>query len=355
MSPCVLALNPGSTSTKFAVFEDGSELFAENLPVSAEQASRYPSVIDQRPFREDQIRASLERRSFDRRRLAAIIGRGGLLRPLSGGVYRVGPAMIEDLKAARFGEHASNLGAVLADDLARELGVEAFIADPVVVDELDEVAAVSGNALFRRRSVFHALNQKAVSRRWCRERGRAYEEVVLIVAHMGGGCSVGLHRRGRVVDVNNALDGEGPFAGERAGTLPAGDLARLCFSGRYSLKEVLAMITGRGGLVSLAGTNDLRVVQERIRSGDDHAALVLHAFAYGIAKQIGALAAAASGRVDGIILTGGMAYAKDVMTEIVDMCNYIAPVTVFPGEGELEALARAGELALTGEAPILEY
>ncbi len=355
MSLCVLALNPGSTSTKFAVYEDGSELFAENLPVSAERASRYPSIMDQLAFREEQVRDSLERRLFDRRKLRAVVGRGGLLRPLSGGVYRVGPAMIADLKAARYGEHASNLGAVLAAGLAEELGVEAFIADPVVVDELDAVAALSGNALFRRRSVFHALNQKAVARRWCRERGRSYEDVALIVAHMGGGCSVGLHRLGRVVDVNNALDGEGPFAGERSGSLPAGDLARLCFSGKYTLKEVLGMITGRGGLVSLAGTNDLRVVKERARSGDGQAELVLRAFSYGVAKQIGALAAAASGRVDGIILTGGMAFAKDVMTEIVNMCNYIAPVTVFPGEGELEALARAGELALAGELPILEY
>jgi butyrate kinase len=203
MALSVLVVNPGSTSTKFAVFEEGKELFSENLAVSAEQAFRYPSIMDQLSFREERIRISLRARGFDLSRLGAVVGRGGLLRPLEGGVYRVGPAMIEDLSAARYGEHASNLGALIAARIAAELGIEAFIADPVVVDELSDVARVTGNALFRRRSIFHALNQKAVARRWCRERGRSYEEVVLIVAHMGGGCTVGLHSRGRVVDVNN--------------------------------------------------------------------------------------------------------------------------------------------------------
>jgi butyrate kinase len=355
MAPSVLVINPGSTSTKFAVFEDGKELFSENQAISAEQAFKYPAMIDQLPFREEQIRSSLARRSFDASCLGAVVGRGGLLRPLRGGVYRVGPEMIEDLTSARYGEHASNLGALIASRIAGELGIEAFIADPVVVDELSEEARVVGNALFRRRSIFHALNQKAVARRWCEERGRSYGEVVLIVAHLGGGCSIGLHRKGRVVDVNNALDGDGPFAGERSGTLPAGDLVRMCFSGKYGQREMLGMITGRGGLVSLAGTNDLRVLRERIRSGDEHADLVFRAFAYGIGKAIGALAAAASGAVDGIILTGGIAHSTDMMSLIRDMCNFIAPVSVYPGEGELEALARAGSRALAGEVPVFDY
>lgn len=355
MSLSVLAINPGSTSTKFAVFEEGKELFSENLSITAEQASKFPSIMDQLAFREEQIRSSLSKRSYNLARLGAVVGRGGLLRPLEGGVYRVGQAMIDDLSAARYGEHASNLGALIAARIARELGIEAFIADPVVVDELSEVARISGSALLRRRSIFHALNQKAVARRWCRERGRSYEEAVLIVAHMGGGCTVGLHSEGRVIDVNNGLDGEGPFAGERSGTLPAGDLVRLCFSGKYTQREILGMITGRGGLVSLAGTNDLRVLRERIRSGDAQADLVFRAFAYGIAKAIGALAAAASGKVDGIILTGGIAFSTEATTLIQEMCSFIAPVAVYPGEGELEALAQAGERALSGEVPVLEY
>jgi len=355
MALSVLVLNPGSTSTKFAVFEEGKELFGENLAISAEEASRYPSILDQLPFREEQIRSSLARRSYDSSRLGAVVGRGGMLRPLPGGVYRVGPAMIADLSAARYGEHASNLGALIAARIAAELGIEAFIADPVVVDELEDVARVAGNALFTRRSIFHALNHKAVARRWCAERGRSYEDVILIVAHMGGGCSVGLHKKGRIVDVNNGLDGDGPFAGERSGTLPPGDLVRLCFSGKYSQREILGMITGRGGLVSLAGTNDMRVLRERVRSGDENAGLVFRAFAYGIGKAIGAMAAAAAGKVDGIILTGGIAHSTETTALIEDMCRFIAPVTVFPGEGELEALAMAGARALSGEARVLEY
>jgi butyrate kinase len=355
MAPSVLVINPGSTSTKFAVFEEGKELFVENLAITAEQAALYPTVMDQFPFRERQIRDSLDKKAFKVSRLGAIVGRGGLLRPLEGGVYRVGSAMIADLSSARYGEHACNLGGLIAARLAEELGIPAYIADPVVVDELSDVARVSGNALFARRSIFHALNQKAVARRWCRERGRSYSEAVLVVAHMGGGCTVGLHSKGRVVDVNNGLDGEGPFAGERSGTLPAGDLVRACFSGKYAQREMLGMVTGRGGFVSLAGTNDLRVVRERILAGDERVDLAFRAFAYGVGKAIGALAAAAAGTVEGIILTGGMAHSAEATELIRKMCSFIAPVTVYPGEGELEALALAGLQALSGEAPILEY
>ncbi len=323
--------------------------------MSCEVVSGFGTMHAQLGFRERQIRSGLERRGYDLGRLSVIVGRGGLLRPLPGGIYRVGPAMLEDLATARYGEHASNLGAFLADRIAAPLGIAAYIVDPVVVDELSDVARVMGHAFFKKRSIFHALNQKAVARRWCREAGRAYEESRLIVAHMGGGVSVGLHLEGRVVDVNNALDGEGPFSAERSGTLPAGDLARLCFSGTHALREVLAMINGKGGLVSLAGTNDLRVLAERIKSGDAGAELHFRAFAYGVAKAIGGLAAAASGRVDAIILTGGIAFSTDMMTNIEKMCNFIAPVIVYPGEGELDALALAGERVLSGEATVSEY
>lgn len=351
----VLVINPGSTSTKIAVFEDGRELFQENLVLTAETLSAYDSILAQLGFRESQLRSALERRRYDVKELSAVVGRGGVLRPMPGGTYSINQAMLDDVRSCRWGEHACNLGALLAVDIAKPLGIGAYIADPVVVDELWDVARVAGHKLFEKRSIFHALNQKAVARRWCRESGRRYEEVTLIVAHLGGGVSIGLHREGRVVDVNNALNGEGPFSAERAGTLPVADLVKLCFSGKYSEKEILAMETGRGGFVSLEGTNDLRVVEERIAKGDRAADLHLRAFAYGIAKAIGALAAAASGRVDAIILTGGMAYSTNTMTIIDNMCNFIGPVVIYPGEGELEALADAGFRVLSGETSALEY
>ncbi|HEY9054026.1 MAG TPA: butyrate kinase, partial [Rectinemataceae bacterium] len=293
--------------------------------------------------------------NFDPKRLSAVVGRGGLLKPIPGGVYRVNEAMKADLLAAAYGEHASNLGALIADDLASSLGIGAFIADPVVVDELSDVARVSGHKLFSRISIFHALNQKAVARRWATERGRAYEDCTLIVAHMGGGVSVGLHRKGKVVDVNNALNGEGPFSPERSGTLPAGALAKLCFSGRYTEKEVLRMITGAGGLVSFLGTNDMRDAERLFRQGDPEGSLYYRAFIYQVGKAIGALAAAASGAVDGIILTGGIAYGAEVVKELSDMCSFVAPVQAYPGEGELEALAQAGLGVLSGALEPMEY
>jgi butyrate kinase len=351
----VLVINPGSTSTKIAIYNDTSVLYSANMPLLAEELAGLDSLFAQLPIREEKVRSALARWGYDLGRLRCVVGRGGLLRPLVGGIYRVGPARLEDLGVARYGEHASNLGAFLADRIASPLGINAYIVDPVVVDELSDLARVIGNGHFQRRSIFHALNQKAVARRWCREKGRVYEEANLIVAHMGGGVSVGLHMTGRVVDVNNALDGDGPFSAERSGTLPAGDLARLCFSGEYSLKEVLEMIKGKGGLVSLAGTSDLRVLEARKDSGDAQAQLHFHAFAYGVAKAIGSLAVAASGKVDAIILTGGIAFSVDMMTNIEKMCNFIAPIAVYPGEDELEALALAGMRILSGEAEVLSY
>ena len=240
--------------------------------------------------------------------------------------------------------------------MADELGLPAFIADPVVVDELDEVARVYGHKLFRKQCIFHALNQKAVAKRWCRENQRQYGDCNIIVAHMGGGVSVGLHKNGRVVDVNNALNGEGPFSPERAGTLPAGQLAKLCFSGKYTEKEVLKMITGQGGMVSLANTNDMRVLEKGyLVDKDPNASLIYQAFLYNMGKAIGALAAAAHGKVDAIILTGGIAHGKEVQDTLRGMTGWIAPVTVYPGEGELEALALAGVGALSGETVAQEY
>jgi butyrate kinase len=351
----VLAINPGSTSTKIALYEDGHEQYSANIPMPGDEAAKYATVFEQLPYREGQLQASFARWPFDLKRINLVMARGGFLRPLPGGIYRIGPAMLSDLASARYGEHASNLGAHLGERIAAELGVEAYIADPVCVDEFWDVARVAGHPLFERRSIFHALNQKAVAKRWCREKGRAYEKSSLIVAHMGGGVSIGYHRAGHVVDVNNALDGEGPFSAERSGSLPVGDLVRLCFSGRHTEREILAMITGKGGLVSYFGTNDLRVVEKRMREGDESADLIFRAFAFGVAKSIGALAAAASGKVDAIILTGGIAFSSNMMTNITKMCNFIAPVIVYPGENELDALAEAGFRLLSGEAKAHVY
>jgi butyrate kinase len=348
MPRAILVINPGSTSTKFGVFEDGKQRFVENISHSAEEIAHFPSIAAQYEFRETKIRDALSRCGFDTTCLAAVVGRGGLLRPVPGGTYRISAAMKKDLVQARFGEHASNLGALISDGLASELGIPAFIADPVVVDELSDLARVSGHKLFLRKSIFHALNQKAVCRRWCRENGKAYDSCTFIVAHMGGGVSVGLHRLGRVVDVNNALEGEGPFSPERSGTLPTADLVRLCFSGKYAEKEILKMIAGKGGLVSFLGTNDMRTAENGFRAGDPEATLYFKAFIYQVGKSIGALAAAAEGKVDAIILTGGIAYGAEVQGGIRTMCGFIAPVVAYPGEGELEALAEAGERALSG-------
>ena len=355
MSLAILVINPGSTSTKFAVFEGSTRILDQSISHPAEEIARFPSIAAQYEFREKAIQDVLLQRHFDAKKLGAVVGRGGLLHPIPGGVYRINEAMKADLLAAKYGEHASNLGALIADAFARPLGIAAFIADPVVVDELDDVARVSGNKLFKRISIFHALNQKAVARRFAQEQGSHYEELNLIVAHMGGGVSIGLHHQGRVVDVNQALNGEGPFSPERSGTLPAGDLAKLCFSGRYTQQEVLKMITGKGGMVSFLGTNDMREVERMREEGNKEADLYFRAFVYQVGKYIGSLAAAAHGKVDGIILTGGIAFWKELTDHIAEMVSFIAPVVVYPGEGELEALALAGQMALAGEIEIKEY
>lgn len=355
MPSCILVINPGSTSTKIAVFEETARLFDKSVSHSSDEIKKYPSIAAQYEFRHEAIMDALKAQGFDMKRLAAVVGRGGLLHPIPGGVYRVNEAMKQDLQSARYGEHASNLGALIADNIARELGIPAFIADPVVVDELSDVARVSGNKLFARKSIFHALNQKAVARRFAREQGKRYEDVSVIVAHLGGGVSVGLHQEGKVVDVNQALNGEGPFSPERSGTLPAGDLAKLCFSGKYTEKEVLKLITGAGGMVSFLGTNDMRDVEKLYHAGDPAGTLYYNAFIYQVGKAIGALAAAACGKVDGIIVTGGIAYGKEIVEGLEKMCSFIAPVIAYPGEGELEALAQAGFGALAGEIVIREY
>lgn len=351
----ILVINPGSTSTKIGLFRDAQEVFVKSLSHSAEEIACYSRIADQYDFREKLILDALRENNFDPKNLDAVVGRGGTLKPIAGGVYEVNEAMKSDLREARYGEHASNLGALIADSIARAAGCRSFIADPIVVDELDDLARISGHPLIPRISIFHALNQKSVARHAAAKLQRSYEALTLIVAHLGGGVSVGLHHKGRVIDVNNALDGEGPFSPERSGGVPVGALIKLCLSGKYTEKELKQMITGKGGLVAYLGTNDAREVKKRVEQGDARARLVYEAMAYQIAKEIGALSTVVSGRVDAVVLTGGLAYEQGLVGMIRGRVSKIAEVLVFPGERELESLRESAARVLSGQEETRVY
>jgi len=352
----ILAVNPGSTSTKFALFEEKKLIFEKTLRHSTEELKGFNRITDQFHFRKDLIMKELNVRCKDMREIAAVVGRGGLVKPIESGIYEVNEKMKNDLTAGLLGEHASNLGGLIADDIASSLsGAKAYIVDPVVVDELEPVARISGHPLIDRISIFHALNQKAVARTFAESIGRRYEELNLVVVHMGGGISVGAHQKGRVVDVNNALNGDGPFTPERSGGLPSGQLIDLCFSGKYSWQEMKSMITGKGGIAAYLGTNSFIEVCSRAEDGDRNAILIREAIAYQISKEIGAMATVLSGNVDAIILTGGLAYQESHVERIREMVRFISEVVVFPGEDETKALAFNGLLALDGKIEIKIY
>lgn len=351
----LLIINPGSTSTKIAVYEDEREILSSNISHSAEELAPYAKIVDQKGFRKDIILRTLEAQSVEPGSLTAVVGRGGLLVPIPSGVYRVNDRMLEDLTRGVQGEHASNLGGLIADEIARPLGLPAFIVDPVVVDELDDWARLSGVPEIRRRSIFHALNHKYSARLAAQKLGRSYETVNLIVCHLGGGISIGVHKQGRVVDVNNALNGEGPIAPERAGTVPAGDLVALALSGRHKEPDLKKMLTGRGGMVAHLKTNDMRETVKRIGEGDPAAGLVFTAMVLTVAKQIGACAAVLRGRVDGIVLTGGLALSAEFIDRIKEHVQFLGPVFVFPGENEMVALASAGLRVMRGEETARTY
>ncbi|MBP7496605.1 MAG: butyrate kinase [Bacteroidales bacterium] len=343
----ILVINPGSTSTKIAVFEEEKSIFNKNIKHSSDDLKGFHKITEQFEFRKDIIIKEIKEQGIDINQIKIIVGRGGLIKPIPSGVYSVNEKMIEDLKTGVLGEHASNLGGLIADNIAKSIAdAKAFIADPVVVDELDAVARISGHPLFERVSIFHALNQKAIARTYSKSINKNYEELNLIVAHLGGGISIGAHCKGKVIDVNNALDGEGPFSPERSGSLPVGALAKLCFSGKYSYDEIKKMITGKGGFVAYLDTNDAYNVEIRVQRGEEKAKLIQEAMCYQIAKEIGSLAAALKGKVDAIILTGGVAYNSDVVDYIKSMVLFIAPVYVYPGEDEMKALAMNGLMLL---------
>ena len=349
MSIKSLIINPGSTSTKIGVFEDETLLFDKTLRHPTEEIAKYASIIDQKDFRKQIILDALKEDNCDIHSFDVIVGRGGLLKPIPGGTYPVSDALLADLVAGVQGQHASNLGGILAREIGDAIGKPSYIVDPVVVDELTDVARISGMPELPRRSIFHALNQKAVAHRYAKEHGTTYDALNLIVIHMGGGVSVGAHCKGKVVDVNNILDGEGCFSPERAGTVPVGDLIKMCFSGKYTQKEIYKKICGNGGFNAYLHTNDAREVQKMVDEGNEYAKLIQDAFYYQIAKDAGAMAAVLHGKVDAIILTGGIAYAQLTVDKLTESLGWIAPITVYPGEDELLALAQGALRVMTGE------
>ncbi|MCF6094422.1 butyrate kinase [Microaerobacter geothermalis] len=351
----LLVINPGSTSTKIGIYDNEKSVFEETIRHSTDEINRFSRIIDQYQFRKQTILETLNKNEMNITKLSAVVGRGGVLRPIPGGTYRVNQPMLEDLRSGKYGEHASNLGGIIAFEIASQLNIPAYIVDPVVVDEMDPVARISGVPEIERKSIFHALNQKAVARRAANDMGRTYEEVNFIVVHLGGGITVGAHRKGRVIDVNNGLHGEGPFSPERAGTIPIGDLVQLSFSGKYFASEIMKLLVGKGGLVGYLGTNDAREVEKMIEQGNEKAKLVYDAMAYQVAKEIGANAAVLEGQVDAIILTGGLAYGKLFTDMISKRITWIAPVKIYPGENELQALAEGGLRVLRGEEEEKEY
>ena len=305
--------------------------------------------------RKDNAGRVLKENVYDVKTLDVIVGRGGFLRPIPGGTYEVTDKLVKDLIEAKK-EHASNLGGIIAKEMADELGIPAYIVDPVVVDEMDDVARISGHPELPRTSVFHALNQKAVAKRYAKEKGVKYEDLNLIVVHMGGGVSVGAHKGGRVVDVFNALDGDGAFSPERAGAVPCGELVRLCYSGKYTEKEMIKQLVGKAGYNAYLNTNDARDVEALVfDKNDEYATLIYNAFIHQVSKDIGAQATVLNGKVDQIIFTGGIAYSNRIMERFKEKVGFLAPITIYPGEDELLALAQGGLRVLNGEEEAKVY
>lgn len=356
MTHRLLVINPGSTSTKIAVFENERALLEQTLSHPVEDLKQFSGIIDQFQFRKEIILETLHSQGINLNKLNAVVGRGGLLKPIPGGTYLVNDLMVEHLRQGLQGQHASNLGGLIAREIARQFNIPAYIVDPVVVDELAEEARISGLPDIERRSIFHALNHKSVARRVSRDLNQEYEDVNLIIAHLGGGISVAAHCRGRVVDVNNALHGDGPFSPERAGGLPVGDLLKLCYSGKYTQEQLSRRLVGQGGIVAYLGTNDGRTVQKMVAQGDAQARLVYRALAYQVGKEIGSCSAVLRGDVDAIVLTGGLAYDRQLLVPwIEEMVRFIAPLKVYPGEEEMLALALGGLRVLSGKEQPRHY
>lgn len=351
----IFVINPGSTTTKIALFEGERVVFAEELRHDVHELAAYKTVYDQRAFRTKLVRDAMKKNKVDLRTLDAIACRGGNMKPVEGGTYQVTPEMLQDLRIGVMGQHASNLGAIIGNDIAAEYGLPVYVTDPVIVDEMEDVARISGCPEIPRKSKDHPLNQKAAARKAAAELDSIYEKLNLIIVHMGGGISVGIHRQGRMIDVNNSLDGDGPFSPERAGGIPFGSLIDICYSGRYTKEELRKHLVGRGGLAAYLGTNDARQVVCRINEGDEKARLVYEAMAYQIAKEIGSGATVLKGQVDAIVLTGGLAHDSLLTGWIKERVNFIAPVMVYAGEFEMEALAQGAIRVLCSQEEPKQY
>lgn len=354
--PKILVINPGSTSTKIAVFQGETCLMGQTIPHYLDDLIHYPTIIAQYEFRKDIIMGTLEIEGIDLSEIKVVMGRGGLTFPLKSGIYEVDDRMLTHVRKGVLGQHASNLGPILAQAIANEIeGAKAYIADPVVTDELLPVARFSGHPRFERRSIFHALNQKAVSRMYAHSISKKYNELNLIVVHMGGGVSIGAHEKGRVIDVNNALDGEGPFSPERSGTLPAGQLIEACFSDNFSKEEMIQMVVGEGGMVAYLKTNSMIDVVLSANNGNEQARLIIEAFVYQVAKAIAEMSAVLRGQIDAIILTGGIAHNNMIIEMLKDRIQFLANIIVYPGEDEMSAMALNARLMLSGELIAQKY
>ena len=350
----ILVINPGSTSTKIAVYEDAKPMLLRNIEHSVDELKQFDDITDQHDFRKQLVVNELKRMNvpfeFD-----AVIGRGGLAKPLAGGVYEINEKMLVDTKNA-IHKHACDLGCLIAYEIAREIPhCRSFIADPGVVDELNDYVRICDTPLIQRICIWHALNQRAIARRYANEIGREYEDLNLIVCHLGGGISVAAHEHGKAVDANNALGGEGPFSPERAGSLPASDLIRLCFSGRYTEAQLLRCVAGEAGLIAHLGTNDMKEIEIRIQQGDEHAKLIVDAMIYHTAKAIAAEGAVLCGKIDAILITGGLARSQYVVKELRRRIDFMAPIHCYPGEDEMEALALNALAVLRGQREAMEY
>jgi butyrate kinase len=355
MGKFILVINPGSTSTKIAIFEDELMIYDYKINHPTELIQQFPTIASQFKFRRDLILEELKKSNFDLKKLSAICGRGGMLRSLTSGTYIVNDTMVKDINEAKRGEHASNLGALIALDIANDYNIPAYIVDPVAVDEMEDIARISGMAEIERSCIFHALNHKAIARKAAKDKGKNYQDLNLIVAHLGGGVSVAVHKLGRVIDVNNALDGDGPMSPERSGTVPMGPLYKMCFSGKYTLQDIIRMNYGKGGLASYLGTNDASEVAKRIKEGDKKAKLIYDAMIYQIAKEIGSCSTVLYGDIDYIVLTGGLAYEPYAVENITKRVSFLAEVLVYPGENELLSLAQGALRVLNGEEQAKTY
>ena len=351
----ILVINLGSTSTKVAIYESEKLIVTESFNQPPEQLRGFTTIIDQYELRKETVLGVVTKNGFTMDQFDGVASRGGNMKPIPGGIYAICPAMIEDMKSGKFGQHPNMCGGIVAYTMGQELKIPALTVDPPTVDEMFASARYSGIPQIKRQSSFHALNQKATARKTAAKLGKDYDQVNLIVAHLGGGISVGAHKHGKVVDVNNALDGDGPFSPERAGTLPVGDLVKLCFSGDYSREQALKLVQGGGGLVAYLGTTSGLEIEKRISSGDVVAEEVFEAMIYQVAKEIGACAAVLEGHVDAIALTGSLAYSERLTYSLQRKISFIAPVLLDPGENEMDALAAGAMRYFNGEEQLAIY